>query len=120
MALNRTLCVVLVMLPLKDESDAREPFVPPLSAMLIAALAIWLALFLVSIACFRVSALADSRDLALNARYPTASADERGYPADSPPHASAPPGEHLVHEEQPTPAQEPGQASPGTERALGI
>jgi hypothetical protein len=59
--------------------------------MLIAALGTWLALLLVSIACFRVSALADSRDLALNAQYPTASVDERGYPADSPPHASAPP-----------------------------
>jgi hypothetical protein len=59
--------------------------------MLIAALGTWLALLLVSIACFRVSALADSRDLALNAQYPTASVDERGYPADSRPHASAPP-----------------------------
>jgi hypothetical protein len=88
--------------------------------MLIAALAVWLALFLVSIACFRVSALADSRDLALNARYPTASADERGYPADSPSQASAPPGEHPLHDEQATPAHEPGQASPGTGRALGI
>jgi hypothetical protein len=72
--------------------------------MLIAALAIWLALLLVSIACFRVSALADSRDLALNARYPTASADERGYPADPPSQASAPPGDRLSREEQPTPA----------------
>jgi hypothetical protein len=107
------------MLPPKDESDAREPFVTPLS-MLIAALAVWLALFLVSIACFRVSALADSRDLALNARYPTASADERGYPADSPPQASAPPGEHPLHDEQPTPAQEPGRASRGTGHTLGI
>ena len=88
--------------------------------MLIAALGAWLALLLVSIACFRVSALADSRDLALNALYPSTSAEDRRYPADSPPDASAPPGEHPLHDEQPTPAQEPGQASPGTGRALGI
>jgi hypothetical protein len=87
--------------------------------MLIAALAIWLALLLVSIACFRVSALADSRDLALNALYPSTSADER-YPADSSPHASAPAGEHPLHEDQPTPAQEPGRASRGAGRTLGI
>jgi len=88
--------------------------------MLIAALAIWLALLLVSIACFRVSALADSRDLALNARYPTASADERGYPADSPSQTSASPGHHLSREEQPTQVQEPGRASRGTGHTLGI
>jgi hypothetical protein len=102
------------MLPPKDKLDAREPFVTPLPAMLIAAIAVWLALVLVSIACFRVSAAADSRDLALNARYPTASGGER-YLASARPGGGALPGE-----DQPVPTHEPGRPSPGTGRVLGI
>ena len=105
------------MLPPKDKLDAREPFVTPLSAMLIAAVAIWLALVLVSIACFRVSAAADSRDLALSVRYPTASAGER-YLTDARP-GGVLPGEEAAREEA-VAVREGGRGSRGVGHGVGV